>query len=373
MKKTLSNPAKQLMFFEADAYMAITMQVLSISVLETVDKEKMNGLTSFLTTGLNLDLSIFIWEALKLEPDLLMPEDKVKYYENLKCIRDNVHTYFKHGGFDKKAHKIVQNDLIEYKMLEPDFLDPLRSDIALLYEVRESGNVLLGSDYFLKHCIFESEVKNEKWTGEIFQDYSSLLTRSLNNLIEHNRYKSIKFNCPMNETTPKILFKDFRSEKLFDDTLGLSEAEQMRLILMLFQLSYGILLINYIINISETDNNALFCFLIKVLAIKYDESVDNFESMFRYSKNKEVLKNCFILSSDSELRSFAQNLRNTIHYQEIKPGKKSYSQLGIVQIVNIYLANTKTKDFDEFKLMGFRLIEESRKLQDQIQQYFNHE
>lgn len=97
----------------------------------------------------------------------------------------------------------------------------------------------------------------------------------------------------------------------------------------------------------------------KILAIKYDESFDNFESLLKFSTKEDIKilrhyceyeKLCL---EDLGARGFAQKLRNTIHYQKILLDANKMAGSSIRDIVTaIYLSNTNTNSMKEFRYKG---------------------
>lgn len=69
-------------------------------------------------------------------------------YSDLKVVRNNIHTYFKKGGFDRKASRIIEEKLKEYKPDKPDLFYMLRNDISLVFQIKNNARYLMGNDYF---------------------------------------------------------------------------------------------------------------------------------------------------------------------------------------------------------------------------------
>ncbi|WP_130435506.1 hypothetical protein [Cuneatibacter caecimuris] len=122
-------------------------------------------------------------------------------------------------------------------------------------------------------------------------------------------------------------------------------------------------------NIIEKDD-MWSCFSTKILAIKNDESFDNFESLLKFSTKEDIKilrhyceyeKLCL---EDLGARGFAQKLRNTIHYQKILLDANKMAGSSIRDIVTaIYLSNTNTNSMKEFRYKGMEMINEMRSLQ----------
>ena len=112
------------------------------------------------------------------------------------------------------------------------------------------------------------------------------------------------------------------------------------------------------------------CFFIKMLAIKYDESFDNFQSLLKFSSIEDVktlhqyCENEKLSFENLSARKFAQKLRNTLHYQEILLDTNKMKGTSTKNIVTaIYLSNTGTDSMTEFRNAGLEMINEMRLLQ----------
>ena len=82
------------------------------------------GRNAYIAMGLQLDLAVFVYESTK-HFSLNAPEEangfkNLPQYSDLEVVRNNIHTFFKQGGFVKKATSITDDALAEYKMLIPD-------------------------------------------------------------------------------------------------------------------------------------------------------------------------------------------------------------------------------------------------------------
>lgn len=97
------------------------------------------GRNTYIAMGFQLDLAVYVYESTK-HFSLIAPAEASVYknlpqYSALEVVRNNIHTFFKQGGFVKKATSITDDALAEYKMLLPDELYALRSDISLVFEI----------------------------------------------------------------------------------------------------------------------------------------------------------------------------------------------------------------------------------------------
>ena len=263
-------------------------------------------------------------------------------------------------------------------MEKHDFLYPLRSDISLAFSIENQTRKLIGCDYFVDHCFFESDNKN--WFGNDYYEFSFTISRSikeLNELLDTSKHNlnSLSTNTSL---TPIELF-DYQSEKIYK-RVPLDRALVFRLLLVQSQISYGLILVNEILNINEITTPRLWiCFAAKLLAIKYDESFDNIDNMFKYASQKDHeylaqwIKKNKLAKNNIKARKFAQSLRNTIHYQMIE-SHESLRKLSTTSAQeDIYCINSGVLGFNMFFNMLKVMIEESSRLQEAIHNLFGLE
>lgn len=149
--------------------------------------------------------------------------------------------------------------------------------------------------------------------------------------------------------------------------------------LILFQISYGVMLVEKVLALKSYDSDDLWiCFFTKLLSIKYDESIDNLCSMLKYASkdDKTVLKsNLSAFNFDINhlaARDFARNLRNTIHYQNIHYYPQFLSEKTIRDyIITIYLSNSNVETIEEFKDKAQKMFDEMKILQAVIRKVMN--
>ena len=334
------------------------------------------GRNTFIALGLQLDAAVFLYESIKhfslIEPKNALQFQEASEYTDLEVIRNNVHTYFKKGGYFKKASTITTNNLAKYKLLEPDVFQPLRSDISLIFEITGKTRTLIGSDYFIQHCIFES---NKKWTGQNHADFAKFLSASICAIA--NSFDATKYRlAPLefSEHIANIELFDYKSANLYAAT-KLSPVTTFRLMLMLFQISYGLMLIEGIINSESVLRDDLwYCFFAKLLSIKYDESFDNLESILAFSKEDSIELSNYLYEGGLDItrlgaRKFAQKLRNTIHYQEIVFNHELLSDSTTRgYITAMYLSNVGLSSISHFRDFFNIMLKEMKQLQATIRQ-----
>lgn len=250
-----------------------------------------NGLDSFISIGYQLDGSVFLFETIKLlnflAGETLEEFVKQPYYSDLKSIRNNIHTYFKNGGYAKKADNIIDEKQKDYKLDRDDFFYLLRNDISLVFQIKNQCRYLLGADYFVFHCIFESE-QRKKWEGVDFRDYAEFLSANISSIfrtIDETPYKLTQLS--LNNTLPNVELFDYKSHDLLNGC-KVSQPIAFRLMLIQYQISYILLFVEEVLNYKSIQNDDLWTmFFYKLIAIKYDESFDNLQSILKYSSDTD--------------------------------------------------------------------------------------
>jgi hypothetical protein len=340
-----------------------------------------NGFSAFVTPSMILDNSVYIYEALKLfgeySLDNLAAIKDSAEYSDLKVIRNNIHTFYKVGGYKNKAKTIVTKKLSDFKMDKQDISYPLRSDISLIFQISDRTRNLIGSDYFFKHCIYETN--NREWEDMHAKRYATFVKTIIcgfSEAIDETAYNMISLPNGMNEIHIELF--DYKSADLFA-RVNASHNTIFRLLLTLSQISYGILMVELLIDKESTFKYDLWvCYLTKMLALKYDEAFDNLISLLTYSDAKDItfieniLKSSDIDICNLKARQFAQELRNTIHYQNIK------FDIDLVEdsttaswIKAIYLSNSTSRSMNEFREFSDNLLSELKLLQQALQNMFN--
>lgn len=286
-----------LLRFESICFFNLIKQLLKVFSMkkETVLYGNEEGFNVYLSYGLQLDISVFIYESVK-HLNLIVPQELNDFistpeFKTLERIRHNVHTFFKKGNFASKADEIIDNNLEKYKLNEHDILFELRSDISLAFEIVDHKLQLVGSDYFIQHCLFECN--GQKWNGEDYKNFAKYLSSNIKTLAENVDETVYRLQpLSVNKVQPQIELFDYKSANLFAGST-LSKTTTFRLILMLYQISYGIMLVEKVLDRESYYSDDLWiCFFTKLLAIKYDESIDNLLSLLKYasSDDKTILK-----------------------------------------------------------------------------------
>lgn len=364
--------------FENICYFELIKQIVKVF---SIEKEPViygneEGLNAYIAIGLQLDASVFLYEYIK-HISLIVPKESEEItstpeFKILEKVRNNIHTFFKKGKFTIKAEEIINRKLEEYKMKEPDIFFALRNDISLVFEINDHMRQLSGADYFIQHCLLECDVT--KWVGSDYIDFGEYLSshiKAFAETVDETNYQLHSLSA--NEVQPHVELFDYKSADLFAGS-GLSNATAFRLMLMLFQISYGIMLVEKVLYHESFKNDDLWiCYFSKLLAIKYDESVDNLLSLLQYASADDKAKLASALAEfnfDTEkllARNFARDLRNTIHYQDLK---YDFSLLKVNTtrelILAIYLSNSGVKTITEFKQLAESMFVEMKELQTVI-------
>lgn len=368
----------QLMRFESVFYFSLTEHIANLFGLEKTKPRYgcVSGLASYMAIGHQLDLAVFVYEYIKhaaiYAPEAVEAIKKNPQYADLEVVRNNIHTYFKRGRYARKADTITQTKLAEYKMDKPDLLYGLRSDISLLFQITGQTRHLVGCDYFIQHCIFES---SREWKSKDFKAFAEFTSSCVNGFsanVDETEYQFQPLRFP--ERIPEIEFFDYKSPALYARS-QLNEATTFRLMLMLYQISYGIILVEALIHPECLAEPAWLCFTTKLLAIKYDESFDNLVSLLTYSNESDkrrlqsVLDNHKLNPNAQKCRDYARGLRNTLHFQEIVVNDSLVSG-GTPRdhIVSMYLSNAGVNSMDQFIQYRNCMIEEMKQLQAVIRE-----
>lgn len=364
-----------LMQFEALCYFNLIKYLVELFKIDEPQPEYgcEAGLNTFVVIGYQLDASVFLYESIKHLSMFFGEESKAfteqSSYSDLEVVRNNVHTYFKDGGFAEKANTIIEDKIKEYKLDKSYIFYTLRNDISLVFHIENNSRHLIGCDYFVYHCIYESE--NKKWVGTDYLDYSEFLSSNIKviaSTVDEISYQLSQLR--FREQKPTVELFDFKSADLMNCSV-VSNSFTFGLMLMLYQISYALLLIDEIFDYKIINKDDMWsCFFIKILAIKYDESFDNLQSLLKFSTKEDatiLLKCCENENLKIEkliAREFAQKLRNTIHYQEILLDTNKITGSSIKDIVAaIYLSNTDTNSMTEFRNKSMAMINEMRLLQ----------
>lgn len=339
---------------------------------------KENGFRGFTAASLQLDLSVFLFEALSFYREIVPNEvDELSgssFFSNLRIVRNNIHQYYKSGGYSKKAIDIINTKLRQYKMEKRDFLYPLRNDVSLVYQITNNQRKLIGSDQFIFHCIYEAD--NKTWCGDDYKEYATNLSTVIKEIatsVDDSIYHLPDFSIV--SQLPQIELFDYKSADMFS-RIQTTIPTAFRLMLTLYHISYGIIQMSQLFE--PVQQSELWeCFMTKQLSIKYDEAFDNIQSILTHSEDKDrhlittALAENEIGMDTLNARTFAQRLRNTIHYQRIGINPL-LCQDGTTPswIKAIYLSSAGVSNMDELGKQRATIFEELCRLQRAIQSCF---
>ena len=323
-----------------------------------------------------MDASVFLYEYIK-HMDLIFHQKSNQLtssaeFKMLENVRNNVHTFSKNGKFAQKAKKIIDNKLEEFNMKEHDDLYDFRNDISLIFEINGHTRQLIGVDYFIKHCLLECDVEN--WESTDYKNFGEYVSSKIKYFATNVNPQTYKLNIlNTNTLQPQVELFNYKSEDLFTNS-GLSNATTFRLMLILFEISYGMMLVEKILSQkSYKDDDLWVCFFSKLLAIKYDESIDNLSSLLQYASTEDKTRLTSVLANFNfdintlMARGFARDLRNTIHYQDLKFDLSLLKGNTTREYIRaIYLSNSGVKTMGEFKLSALEMFNEMKILQNVI-------
>jgi hypothetical protein len=110
-----------LMQFEALCHFNLITYLIDIFKMDT-EKPRYGcsaGRNAYVAMGFWSDASVFLYESIKYFRIISKEGGKVftehESYADLEVVRNNIHTYFKNGGYAKKADAIIKDKLKEYK------------------------------------------------------------------------------------------------------------------------------------------------------------------------------------------------------------------------------------------------------------------
>lgn len=361
-------------------YELLLFYVNNIAKQETEEKYgDANLLNLFVSTGLVVDLAIHLYEYIELL-DLLSPGIVVLLrddpdYSVLRKLRMNMHTYNKNGGYNKEASKIIAAQSDAFDMDSRDATYILRNDISLFYEIKNGQMLFSGSNYYWFHTY--KGVEQDKCSGSGLRDFAAKMTKLIKNFRE--TINETAYNMPplvMRREVPLLEGFDYKSVDLFE-RVPLDKGSVIRLQSILYQLSYGLFLTESLLEMDVMESNNLwYCYFLKNIAVKFDESVDNILSMITHGpeEGQEQLKS-LLFTHGLDFNSFqtskiACELRNTIHYQETKLNENLIGDTTASYIEAIYISNTTGESMQVLRLWGAKLFQEARQLRDAIRAIF---
>ncbi len=318
--------------------------------------ERDSQLGTYLSTIFIRDLSVFLFETTKMyEYGNNKIIDEVidnKFYEDLKYVRNRIKLYKKRGN-KAQIESILNTMQTEYKTNPQDFLYPLRSDISMFYHNKRR---FIGSNFY-SYYIF-GKITNKMNNPEILKGFSYYLSHSIKKL----------YNIIICEENKKTLSEDFIKEKNnYDLTISFVD-EKIDLIiknssfnktitfesfLIIQEISFIEILLIYVFDMESITSTLFLYFIIKQIAIKFDEIFDSIFNIINYiedgKKLEKILLEEKILPLNLDTQNFAKNLRNNIHYIDYDWNVND----GLIDLENIFKNQAKVNDWKKSYLTQF--------------------
>lgn len=220
--------------------------------------------------------------------------------------------------------------------------------------------------------------------GTKVKEHNALTAATIKEITETlNLETADKFKVSLN-----LPFLQFDEKCVYHEDVKLSQLELQTgfpleltytLLLIADEIGSFLFFINYIIDKVDafSDDNTLF-FLTRMIAIRYDEA---FDTLWKF-RNREDYKSSItkrfdnelqirnIVPQDESLRSFAKNLRNSIHYANTSwsPSLKN----GVVEYIPAFLEIVADGIWPDIYLDSFAAMEEQlKKLYSYLMDFFN--
>lgn len=319
------------MIFDANCYFDYILWQVKLH-------QRQPNVSAVLSPYFSRDVSVFLYETFALTKQSstipLGDETLREFYKNLAVMRNSV-------------HQLVTRD--------KDFVDEsgrIANSTGLLQSVFKTNTGGLISLFAKDIGLTKARIsENDLWISSTLFPWF-LLDRT--SLVDHNglvRSKIIKHNALISSTIKSIVEKlnletadafkvslqlpllTFDEKAIFHEDIKLSQLEKQTgfpleltytLLLIADEIGAFLFLINYIIDKHSAfvDNNTLF-FLTRMISIRYDEVFDTlwkFRNRADYKSNiterfDAELQKRNIIPQEKALRTFARNLRNSIHYE----------------------------------------------------------
>lgn len=313
-------------------------------------------LGTYLSTIFIRDLSVFLFETTKMygygNNKIIDEIIDNKFYEDLKYVRNRIKLHKKSGN-KTQVVSILNIMQIEYKTMPKDFLYLLRSDISMFYHDKKR---FIGSNFY-SYYVF-GKITNKMNNPEILKDFSHYLSHSIKKL----------YNVIICEENKKTLGEDFIKEKnnydlsisFIDEKIDLiiknsscNKVITFESFLIIQEISFIEILLIYIFDMKSITSTLFLYFIIKQIAIKFDEIFDSIFNIVNHmeggKKLEKVLLEEKILPIDLDTQNFAKNLRNNIHYIEYDWAVND----GLIDLENIFRNQAKVTDWKKSYLLQF--------------------
>lgn len=343
----------------------------SIIFLKVFEKNK--NLGTYLSTIFIRDLSVFLFETTKMygygynkNIDEIIDNE---FYNDLKYIRNKIKLHKKSGN-KKEIENILNIMQARYQTTTKDCLYSLRNDISMFYcdDKRFVGNS------FYSYYVF-GKLTNKMSNYEVLKSFSYYISSSIQTL----------YNVLISEEDKKSLGENFIKEKnsynlsisFIDDKIDtiISTSKFNKIItfqsfLIIQEISFIEILLIYILDIESITSTLFLYFIVKQIAIKFDEIFDSIFNIINYMLEGKTLETILlkekILPIDLNTKNFAQNLRNNIHYIEYDWNIND----GLIDIENIFKNQAKVTDWKTSYLTQFsNMMDTLSKLSNVLKKY----
>ena len=315
-----------------------------------------NQLGIYLSTIFIRDLSVFLFETTKMygygNNKIVDEIIDNKFYEDLKYVRNRIKLHKKRGN-KKQIEDILNTMQLEYKTKPQDFLYLLRSDISMFYHDTKR---FIGSNFY-SYYVF-GKITNKMSNPKVLKDFSYYISHSIkklyNAIICKENKKSLGENF-IKENSKYDLIISFNDEKI---DLIIKNSAFNRIItfesfLIIQEISFLQILLIYIFDMESITSILFLYFIIKQIAIKFDEIFDLIFNIINYMEDGKKLEKILleekILPLDLDTQNFAKNLRNNIHYIEYDWNVNN----GLIDLENIFKNQAKVTDWKKSYLTQF--------------------
>lgn len=318
--------------------------------------KKDENLGTYLSTIFIRDLSVFLFETTKMyrygyNKNIDEIIDNM-FYNDLKYIRNRIKLHKKNGN-KKEIDSILNTMQIEYKTKPKDFLYSLRSDISMFYH---DNKRFIGNNFY-SYYVF-GKLTNKMSNPEILKDFSYYISRSIqklyNVIIREENKKSLgeNFIKEKNHYDLSISFIDEKIDVIIKNS-KFNKVITFEIFLIIQEISFIEILLIYIFDIESITSTLFLYFIVKQIAIKFDEIFDSIFNMINHmeegKKLEKILLEEKILPLNLNTQSFAKNLRNNIHYIEYDWNVNE----GLINLENIFENQAKVTNWKKSYLTQF--------------------
>jgi len=374
------------LIFDANCYYELVLWIVKLH-------QNQPKLSSVLSPYFSRDLSVFLHESFALtkqsSPESIEDVTMQEFYRDLEVMRNNVHQLVtRDKKFANESERIVAStEMLQsvFKTNSNGLQSIFAKDIGLT-KARVSGNELWVASTLFPWFLLDrtSMVDQDGPIGTKVIAHSALTSGTIKAITETFNAKTadafkVSLHLPLHRFDENCIFhEDIKLSQLEKQTEFPLELTYT-LLLIADEIGSFLFLINYIIDKQGafTDDSTLF-FLTRMIAIRYDEV---FDTLWKF-RNREDYKSSITKSFDAELqrlniipqneslRSFASNLRNSIHYANT-PWCPSVNK-GVVDHIPAFMQIVADGEWPSLYLDSFMAMEEQlKKLYSYLMVFFN--